>query len=309
MNVLLVGEESAGIQVLKAVAQSGHRIVAVLASPAKKTIGGMTLWNVAKKLGYSTWPANLVKDPNFANKVCSERIDILLNVHSLFIINPAVLNAPRFGSFNLHPGPLPRYAGLNAVSWALYRGERTHGVTLHQMAPEIDAGPIVYQSCFNIEEGDTALSLTAKCVKMGVALVLQLLETASINPGAIPLLSQDLTKREYFGTEVPEDGLLRWSRPARDIVNFVRACDFFPFPSPWGCPRARMGVQEVALVKASLTGQQCDALPGTVGQVVGSGIQVACADEWILTHNLMVKERCINATDILKPGDRLGDGY
>jgi hypothetical protein len=35
MNVLLVGEESAGIQTLKALARSDHRIVAVMASPAK----------------------------------------------------------------------------------------------------------------------------------------------------------------------------------------------------------------------------------------------------------------------------------
>src|SRR5438876_2368799 len=177
MNVLLVGEESAGIQTLKALARSDHRLVAVLASPAKSALGCATVRTVAEKLGYPTWPAKLVKNPSFANTVRSENVDIILNVHSLFIINDKVLDAPRIGSFNLHPGPLPRYAGLNAVSWALYRGERTHGVTLHKMVPEIDAGPIVFQEFFPIEENDTALSLSGKCVKAGMALVTRLLET------------------------------------------------------------------------------------------------------------------------------------
>ena len=112
------------------------------------------------------------------------KVNVLLNIHSLFIIHPEVLEVPRIGSFNMHPAPLPRYAGVNAVSWAIYRGERTHGVTIHQMVPEIDAGPIVHQVFFDIEM-DTALSLTAKCTQAGVRLVQQLLETAAADLKAI----------------------------------------------------------------------------------------------------------------------------
>ena len=307
LNVLLVGEEAAGVQTLRAVASSGHRIVAVVASPTKKALGGMTLWNVAAKLGYATWPAKLVKDPNFAETIRSEKVDILLNIHSLFIIHPEVLKVPRIGSFNMHPAPLPRYAGLNAVSWAIYRGERTHGVTIHQMVPEIDAGPIVYQAFFDIEM-DTALSLTAKCTQAGVRLVQRLLETAAADPKAIPRLPQDLTKREYFGTEIPENGRLSWSRSARDVVNFVRACDLFPFRSPWGYPRARIGEREIALVKACLSGRR-GTVPGTVGQRVGSALHVACADEWILVQKLICEGHYLDSAEVLKPGDRLDDGH
>jgi hypothetical protein len=35
VNILLVGEESAGIQTLKALAGGDHRIIAVMASPSK----------------------------------------------------------------------------------------------------------------------------------------------------------------------------------------------------------------------------------------------------------------------------------
>ena len=123
LNVALVGEDSAGIQALRALAQTGHRIVAVLASPSRRAPGAMTLWEAARNLGYATWPAPLVKDPSLAERLTTAEVDILLNVHSLFIISRDVLTAPRVGSFNMHPGPLPRYAGLNSVCWAIYRGE------------------------------------------------------------------------------------------------------------------------------------------------------------------------------------------
>lgn len=306
LNILLVGEESAGIQTLKAITRTSHHIVAVMASPAKKA-AAMTLWDIAKKLGYPVWPAELVRDPNFASKIRSEKIDLLLNIYSLFIIKDKVLNAPSLGSFNMHPGPLPRYAGFNPVSWAIYHGENVHGVTIHKMVPEIDAGAIVYQSLFNIEETDSALTLTAKCVKEGVSLILRLLEAASHGLQAIPLDSQDLTNREYFSAKIPQGGCVNWSLSAREVFNFVRACDFFPFQSPWDHPRTMKGNQEIAVVKASLTGRQVDSLPGTVGRVVESGVYVACYDEWLLVRKLMVDGQYLEATAVLRPGDQLSD--
>jgi methionyl-tRNA formyltransferase len=308
MNVILAGEESAGIQTLKALARSDHRIVAVMASPTKKSLSSSTLWQVAEQMGLPTWPAALVKDPAFAGRIRDAEVDIILNAHSLFVMHGEVVEAPRIGSFNLHPGPLPRYAGLNVVSWAIYRDERTHGVTVHKMAAGIDTGPIVYQSLFDIEDADTALTLYAKCTKEGVALLLRLLETASGDANAIQLTPQDLTERRYFGKEVPENGRVSWSRQAREIVNLARACDYYPFPSPWGYPRARLGEREIGVIKARLTGESCDAAPGTVGRLAGTAVQVACADEWIWVDKLLVEGKYLPPADVLQPGARLDNG-
>lgn len=304
MNVLVVAEESAGIQLLRLLAQTHHRIVAVLTSPSAQGDGGATVRRVAERMGYATWPSKLVRDPNFARTVCSERVDILLNVHSLYIIHGSVLSAPRIGSFNLHPGPLPSYAGLNTVSWALYRGETRYGTSLHKMVPEVDVGPIVFQSFFQIEEGDSALAVYAKCIRAGLPLVLQMLETASKEPEAIPLIPQDLTKRRYFGREVPENGRITWTRPAREIANFVRACDYYPFQSPWGHPVASMENREITVAQASLTGAACDALPGTIGECEGSGVYIACADEWIWVGKVMLHGRPVDPAQIFKHRER-----
>ena len=46
---------------------------------------------------------------------------------------------------NIHNGPLPRYRGVSPINWALKNEERLHGVTIHEITPGIDDGPIVAQ--------------------------------------------------------------------------------------------------------------------------------------------------------------------
>lgn len=305
LNVLLVGEESAGAQTLKLLANGTHRIVGVMASQTRKAASGMTVWQLAEKMGYRTWPAEMVKDPTFAEVVRAERVDLLLNVHSLFVIKGEIVEAPRFGSFNLHPGPLPRYAGLNAPSWAIYRGERSHGVTLHKMLAGIDTGSIAYQALFDIEESDTGFSLSAKCIRFGLELINRLLETAAVDPRAIPAIGQDLAQREYYGKGTPEDGWLAWSRPARDVFNFVRAADYSPFQSPWRTPRSVLKAKEIAFVRVALSGQSCDKPPGTICHSDDEGVKVACGDEWVSVSRVMVDGQYAGALDVLDHGGRL----
>ena len=51
---------------------------------------------------------------------------------------------------NLHNGPLPRYRGVSPINWALKNGERSHGVTIHEITPGVDDGPIVSQVTYSI---------------------------------------------------------------------------------------------------------------------------------------------------------------
>jgi methionyl-tRNA formyltransferase len=268
MRVALLCEESAGARILEMLAKGAHELAALLTSE------GSPAWNLAARLGLSPTPARRVREPGFAAELAHSRADLLLNVHSLYIVPTAVLQVPRFGAYNLHPGPLPGYAGLNAPSWAIYNGEETHGVTVHRMEPGIDTGAVVFQERFPIEAQDTGLSLALRCAEKGIGLLQRLL---SVDPTKLALKTQDPAQRRYFGREVPQGGRLDWNAPARRIYDFVRACDYHPFASPWGTPRAPLGDQEVEISRVALTGERCDAAPGTVRE----NAFVATADEWL----------------------------
>lgn len=66
----------------------------------------------------------------------------LVSVASPVIVPDALLDALPGPAYNLHPGP-PAYPGLFPAVFALYEGATRFGTTLHEMAAEVDTGPIV----------------------------------------------------------------------------------------------------------------------------------------------------------------------
>ena len=298
MNIVLVAEEAAGVQTLRAITGMSQRVSAVLSSPPDG-YRGATVAQLATHLGIDVWRPDLVRTVELAEMLRDRQVDLLLNVHSLFVIHPDVLRAPRIGSFNLHPGPLPEYAGLNAPSWAVFRGEPSHAATVHWMSPEIDGGAIAYEAQFALGEDDTGLSVSAKCVRHGVALLLQLITTAAADPAAIPVRAQDPSLRRYHGREVPNDGYIDWSRSALEVTRFVRACDYGPLPSPWGSPLAQFGRRAIGVVAASRTGRACVEPPGTVERTADGSPMVATRDEWVRVDRVRVDGRVVDARAVL----------
>jgi UDP-4-amino-4-deoxy-L-arabinose formyltransferase/UDP-glucuronic acid dehydrogenase (UDP-4-keto-hexauronic acid decarboxylating) len=161
LRVLLAGEEAAGAQALRLLHESGQQVVGVLTGRAGAARAAGPLASLAEQWGYRVRPARLVRDAAFADELRAERVELLLNVHSLHIVHAAVLSAPRIGCFNVHPGPLPEYSGLNAPSWAIVHGERAHGVTVHWMDAGIDTGDVAYEARFDVAPEETGYTLSA----------------------------------------------------------------------------------------------------------------------------------------------------
>jgi methionyl-tRNA formyltransferase len=300
--VLLAGEEAAAAQTLRLLRGTGQHVVGVLTgrAGAERSVGPLS--SLAEQWGYPIWPARRVRDAAFADEVRAGRVDLLLNVHSLYVVHSEVVAAPRIGSFNVHPGPLPEYAGLNAPSWAILHGEREHGVTVHWMDAGIDTGDVAYEAHFEITPEDTAFTLSARGVRAVIPLLRELLQAAAAEPPAIPRRKQRAVPGRYYGRKVPNDGRLDWGAAAEQIERFVRATDYGPFSSPWGGPRATLpGVGEVEVVKVRRTGQPTDAAPGTIAAApVAGAALVACGDEWLLVTKLRVGGTLCAAAQLLE---------
>lgn len=67
---------------------------------------------------------------------------------------------------NIHPSLLPKYKGLNTHQRVLDGGDEEHGITIHYVTPELDSGPIIWQSSFFIQPDDTAETLEEKVHKL-----------------------------------------------------------------------------------------------------------------------------------------------
>jgi methionyl-tRNA formyltransferase len=78
-----------------------------------------------------------------------DSLDLVFSVFYDRILSAAFLARCR-RALNLHNGPLPRYRGVSPINWALKQNESTHGVTIHEITPGIDDGPIVAQLLYSI---------------------------------------------------------------------------------------------------------------------------------------------------------------
>jgi methionyl-tRNA formyltransferase len=94
-------------------------------------------------------------------------VDLAVSVFYDKIIGPEFIQ--RCGRIlNLHNGPLPRYRGVSPINWALKNGERKHGVTIHEITPGIDDGPIVAQLEYSIyPEFDEVIDVLRRALEYG----------------------------------------------------------------------------------------------------------------------------------------------
>ncbi|HEY1295847.1 MAG TPA: phosphoribosylglycinamide formyltransferase [Chloroflexota bacterium] len=64
---------------------------------------------------------------------------------------------------NTHPSLLPAFGGtLHAVAQALEHGVKVTGCTVHLVTDDLDGGPILFQQCVEVLEGDDVESLHAR---------------------------------------------------------------------------------------------------------------------------------------------------
>ncbi|NND00994.1 MAG: phosphoribosylglycinamide formyltransferase [Gammaproteobacteria bacterium] len=85
--------------------------------------------------------------------------DIVILAGFMRILTPEFVNHYQNRLINIHPSLLPKYPGTNTHQRAIDAGDKWHGVTIHFVVPEVDAGPIILQGRMPIKDGDTAESL------------------------------------------------------------------------------------------------------------------------------------------------------
>ncbi|MEX0608706.1 MAG: formyltransferase family protein [Balneolaceae bacterium] len=302
MNILLTADEAAGAHAFRLLNDSHHEVKAVITPEENFTIRSLATRTKTPVLN----PSKLT-DPNFATWIRQNNIDVLLNVHLLYIIHPAVIEAVSAGAFNLHPGPLPTYAGLNTPSWAIYNGEKEYGVTLHWLEKGIDTGHIAYRESVLLNQQETGLTLSTKCAHSGMNLISKLLKNLSEDCAAIPRIPQNITGRRYFKKkEIPQNGCITWAKTSTEIDAFVRASNYSPFKSPWGFPKTTYKGSEVKISSVSLTDVSCCVKPGTINFVRDEVVRVATADNWLAIKTCGVNGSQVPAHTIFCDGDVLG---
>ena len=67
---------------------------------------------------------------------------------------------------NLHPSLLPLYPGLNTHTQALNNKDDYHGISIHFVSAELDAGPLIAQGKISVKADDDLEKLVSKIHKV-----------------------------------------------------------------------------------------------------------------------------------------------
>ena len=142
-------------------------------------------------------------------------------------IKPAILELPRHGAINFHPSLLPKYRGAAPIQMAIANGETVTGVSIIDVAREMDAGDILLQEPVPIESDDTAGSLMPRLAEVGAVLMVRAVDR--ILDGSVTRTPQDPTVATYVSKLTKEEGRIDWRLGAEQIRNRVRG--FNPWPA------------------------------------------------------------------------------
>lgn len=158
---------------------------------------------------------------SFVTCLRSLQPDLILSCSYSKKIPSEILGIARNGAFNIHYALLPNWRGRHPVQWAIIKGQRHTGVTLHEMSAEIDAGHIVDQIKVPIRHDDTWLSLQSQLCSGAKALLTRNLD--SLVSGSWTSTAQDESLATTGLKRSPEDGFVDLKMSVFEIHNLIRA--------------------------------------------------------------------------------------
>jgi natural product biosynthesis luciferase-like monooxygenase protein len=242
-------------------------------------------------------------------ELSQQPFDYFFSIANLSIIPDEVLTLAGRAAINFHDGPLPRYAGLYATSWALMNQEEAHGVSWHLMGGDVDTGDILKQRIFEIEDRETAFTLNAKCYDNATQTFEEMVD--DILNDRVEYSRQDLSQRNYFGKfhRPANAGIISWQRTAQEIDALVRAFNFSSYANPIAVAKLYIGNDVLIVGETSPTSDS--GTPGTILEVNDDFVTVAAGDGAVQLRKLStIDGQGISIKDFvaryaLKAGDQL----
>ncbi|HEX3657767.1 MAG TPA: methionyl-tRNA formyltransferase [Pirellulales bacterium] len=315
MRLIMMGTGPFAVPTFRALYDTPHEVLGLVtqplrSGPARRPVP-TPMRDVAAEHGTPVFDPEDVNTEPAQAQLRDLRPDLLIVADYGQILAPATLGTARLGGINLHGSLLPKYRGAAPINWAIYRGERTAGVTVIHMSPRIDAGPTLAQAATEIGPEETAPELEIRLAELGGPLICRTIE--QLAAGQVEPIPQDAGLASPARRLRKTDGEVDWSRAASAIRNQIRALEPWPRTSTnW----LRPGAAPLRLILGPAhevpAGEHQSAEPGTVVVATGGELVIATGGGWLRLEAVQpAGKRLLSAADFLRgyplaSGDRLG---
>jgi methionyl-tRNA formyltransferase len=283
LRIIFMGTPDFAAANLSALLAGPDQVVAVVSQPDRakgrgKKVSPPPTKVLAEAAAIPILQPEKIKTEEFRNGLLSYQPDLIVVAAYGRILPQSLLELAPMGCINVHGSLLPGYRGAAPIQWAIIKGETEVGVTIIQMDQGMDTGDMLLKAKIAAEPQETAGSLMGKLATLGGKTLLQAIK--GLKEGTITPVPQNGSQATMAPMLKKDDGLIDWSKSAKEIECLIRGLD--PWPSAF-CflleNRLRLFSPEVVFVESIVQ-------HGTVLQADRRGMLVACGRNALQIHEL-----------------------
>lgn len=274
MRVLFWGTPEFAAAPLRALIGEGFDVVGVVTQPdravgrSRSTLQPSPVKLVALEERIPVLQPERPKGDDFLASLDALEPTISVVVAYGHILPRAVIDRPALGTVNIHASLLPALRGAAPIQAAIREGHAETGVTIMQMVPELDAGPILHTARTPILDDETYAELAMRLSELGANALIEAL--ALMELGALTPMAQDAALATYAPKITRDMARVNWTESAYDVSRLIRAYD--PRPGAW----SRLHDTDVKVFGARVAPRGPTREAGEVLAFDDSGMLVAC---------------------------------
>jgi methionyl-tRNA formyltransferase len=231
MRLVFMGTPDFAATALSALLDAGHEIACVYSQPPRPAGRGMKqkpspVQALAQSKGIEVRIPVSLKSAEEQQRFTAIKADAAVVVAYGLLLPKAILDAPRFGCFNIHASLLPRWRGAAPIQRAIMAGDAETGVTIMRMDEGLDTGAMLKRVSCAITGATTASLLHNELARLGAIAILDVLK----QPNA-PGEPQPAEGATYAAKISKAEARIDFSKPARLVLRHIHALS--PFPGAW----------------------------------------------------------------------------
>jgi methionyl-tRNA formyltransferase len=231
LRLIMMGTGPFAVPTFRRLLAGPHHVELLVTRPPRALHGKQQadvnpMREVALAAGVPTFEPESINTEAAQTELSERAADLLVICDYGQILRAETIATARLGAINLHASLLPKYRGAAPVQWAVYNGETETGVSVFQLTPGVDAGPLLAVTRVPIGQDETAIALEGRLSEIGADLVTSTLD--AVATGKSRPQPQETAQASRAPRLKKTDGQIDWSRPAAAIYNQIRALAGWP---------------------------------------------------------------------------------
>jgi methionyl-tRNA formyltransferase len=274
LRIVFMGTPDFAVPTLAAIASAGHNIVAAYTQPPRPAGRGMheqksPVHRFAEKAGILVLTPRTLRDPTVQETFRARGADAAVVVAYGLILPRAILDAPRFGCFNLHASALPRWRGAAPIQRAIMAGDTETAASIMRMDEGLDTGPVCASAPIAIDPEMTTGALHDLMAERGAKLMVEAL--AALEKGTLACTPQPVEGITYAAKIEKAEGRIAWTHSADQVLNQIRGLS--PWPGAYFEVISEGRIERLKVLRAARTDGS-----GPAGAFLDDAGTIACGD-------------------------------